>query len=441
MSKVGIRHEDKYLLERRVAITPSHVKKLIEEAGLEFYVQSSAKRIFKDEEYEAAGAHIVDEFPEDVKTIFGVKEMPLDFFRKGDTVIFFSHTIKGQSYNMPMLRRMKEKKVNLIEYERITDDKGRRLIFFGRFAGLAGAINSLWSLGQRLNLKGIENPFSVIKQAHKYHSLQEARDVIKSVGEQIGEKGLDESIAPLVIGITGYGNVSKGAQEILDLLPVKEISADDLVNLKLDKKDNHFIYKVIFKESDLSEPVNPNHKFELQDYYDHPEKYKNKFERYVPKLSLLLNCMYWTPKYPRIITKDFLYEHYKSGEARLEVIGDITCDPDGSIECTHMGTLIQDPVFVYNPYTRQPSMGFEGEGLLIMAVDILPSELPRDSSIAFGDALYPFVEAIAKADYSKPFDELDLPPEIKRAMILHKGKLTPDYQYINKYLKSINMNH
>jgi len=37
-------------------------------------------------------------------------------------------------------------------------------------------------------------------------------------------------------------------------------------------------------------------------------------------------------------------------------------------------------------------MGYEGDGILDMAVDILPSELPRDSSIGFGDILYNFCE-------------------------------------------------
>jgi alpha-aminoadipic semialdehyde synthase len=122
------------------------------------------------------------------------------------------------------------------------------------------------------------------------------------------------------------------------------------------------------------------------------------------------------------------------GRPKLTVIGDVTCDPDGSIECTHKGTEIEDPVFVYNPFTREPAMGFEGDGLLIMAVDILPSELPRESSIAFSNALNPYIEAIAKADYNRPFEELDLPGPIKRAMILHKGELTPDYKYISEYL-------
>ena len=42
---------------------------------------------------------------------------------------------------------------------------------------------------------------------------------------------------------------------------------------------------------------------------------------------------------------------------------------------------------------------------------------------------------IAQADYSVPFEELALPPEIKRAVIVYQGELTPDYRYIEKYLE------
>jgi alpha-aminoadipic semialdehyde synthase len=144
--------------------------------------------------------------------------------------------------------------------------------------------------------------------------------------------------------------------------------------------------------------------------------------------------MYWDDRYPRIVTKDYLEQAFKAGKPKLTVIGDVTCDPNGSIECTHKGTEIEDPVFVYDPITREPAMGFDGEGILVMAVDILPSELPRESSIAFSDALINFIDAIATADYTKEFEKLILPNPIKRAMILHKGELTPDYKYIEQYL-------
>ena len=81
-------------------------------------------------------------------------------------------------------------------------------------------INSLWSLGQRYRELGIETPFLKIQQTHHYDSLEEAKAVVAEVGEFIKENGVSELISPLTVAVTGYGNVSKGAQEILDLLPV-----------------------------------------------------------------------------------------------------------------------------------------------------------------------------------------------------------------------------
>jgi saccharopine dehydrogenase (NAD+, L-lysine-forming) len=368
---------------------------------------------------------------------FGVKEMPLSIFENRKTYIFFSHTIKGQEYNMPLLKRMMEKKINLIEYEKITDNKGRRLIFFGRFAGLAGMINSLWSFGLRMKEKGIETPFLDLKQSHQYDSLEEAKREISKVGQRIEKEGLSAEIGPMVIGITGYGNVAKGAMEIADLLPISEIAPNELLAKNEDlKARNRRIYRVTFKEEHLSKlKNNVSSEFDLQDYYNHPEKYENQFEKYIPHLSILMNCMYWDEKYPRIVSKDYLEKLFMSGEPKLKVIGDVTCDPDGSIEATHKGTEIEDPVFVYNPKTRKPTMGFQGYGILIMSVDILPSELPRDASKAFADALAEFVPAITVCDYSKEFNELDLPLPIKRALILHNGVLTPEYQYMEKFIK------
>lgn len=432
--KIGIRHEDKYVMERRVAITPQLAKKLIKEEGLEILVEESAKRIFTKEEFEAVGAKVVKDLSP-APVIFGVKEMPIDFFEEGKTYMFFSHVIKGQEYNMPMLKKMMEKKVTLIEYEKVADEMGRRLIFFGRFAGLAGMINSLWSLGQRLKVQGIDTPFTKIRQSHTYHSLEEAKQVISEVGQEIIEKGLPAEITPLTIGFTGYGNVSNGAQEIASLLPIKEISPKELLALT-SKNDlpHNVLYKVVFKEEHLSLAKDGNTEFDLSDYYAHPENYISDFEQYIPHLSVLMNCMYWDDRYPRIVTKNYLEKLYSEGTPKLTVIGDVTCDPGGSIECLHKGTEIEDPVFVYDPFTRKPSMGFEGTGILIMGVDILPSELPRESSMAFSNALFRYIKDIATTDYTKDFDQLSLPKPIKNAVILHKGELTPDYQYISKYL-------
>jgi saccharopine dehydrogenase (NAD+, L-lysine forming) len=431
---IGIRHEDKYVMERRAPLTPRHVERLINNKKLDIIVQSSAKRIFSDEEFRQAGAIIANDLHQ-CNVIFGVKEMPESFFEESKTYVFFSHVIKGQKYNMPMLRRMMELKCNLVDYEKIIDEQGKRMIFFGRYAGLAGMINSLWSLGLRLKHYGYDTPFAKIKQAHLYASLDEARKVISDVGQIIAEGGLPPELHPLTFGFTGYGNVSAGAQEILGLLPVKEISPEKLLSLKRRKHlPNNIVYKIVFKEEDLAKPNNPEAQFDLQDYYTNPANYSGQFEKYIPHLSVLMNCMYWDDRYPRLVTKDYLETLFAGDRPKLTVIGDITCDPDGSVECTHHGTVIEDPIFVYNPKTRQPTMGFEGDGLLVMAVDILPSELPRDSSNGFADVLVNFVKSIADADFTESFEDLDLPKAIKRGLILHNGELTPDFKYLEQFV-------
>ncbi|HSW68183.1 MAG TPA: bifunctional lysine ketoglutarate reductase /saccharopine dehydrogenase family protein [Bacteroidales bacterium] len=436
---IGIRHEDKYAMERRAPLTPKQVSRLIKEKKLDFIVQSSPKRVFTDMEYLNAGAR-VEPTLKDCEVILGVKEIPIEQFEPEKSYVFFAHVIKGQPYNMPMLKRMMELKCNLIDYERIVDEQGKRLIFFGKYAGLAGMINSLWSLGQRLRYYGIETPFLRIRQAYLYSSLAEAKREISEVGKEIAENGLPEVLRPLTIGFTGYGNVSHGAQEIANLLPVMEISPEKLLTLKDHSNlPDNLIYKTIFKEEDLSEPLDSSLEFELHHYYNHPEQYRSKFEQYIPHLTVLMNCMYWDDRYPRIVTKDFLENLYSPGNPKLTVIGDITCDKDGSVECTHSGTEIDDPVFVYNPFTRLPTFGFEGDGILVMAVDILPSELPRDSATSFGEALMPYIKPIAVADFEQHFDDVDLPRSIKKALILHKGELTPEYKYIEKYFQKTNI--
>ncbi len=432
MKRIGIRIEDKYLMERRVAITPEVVKEVIKNNNVSIDVESSKKRVFTDEEYREAGANIIDKL-ENSDIVFGVKEMPIDFFEEEKTYIFFSHTIKGQEYNMPLLKKMMEKRINLIEYEKVADDSGKRLIFFGRFAGIAGMINSFWSFGQRCKLQGYDTPFAKLRQSHTYSSLVEAIEDIKLVAAELKSTGIHDDLAPLTVGFTGYGNVSKGAQEIVDLFEIEDVNPNELSSINKDYRNN-CIYKVVFKEKDISKPKDSSKEFELQHYYTNADCYENNFEQYVPYLTILMNCMYWAPEYPRIITKDFLAELYSKDERKLCVIGDVTCDPDGSIESTHIGTFIEDPVFVYNPKTRKATMGFEGEGILTMAVDILPSELPREASEAFSAALKPFIKGLIETDFADSFEEMKLPKPLKNALILHRGEFTPEFKYMEEFL-------
>jgi saccharopine dehydrogenase (NAD+, L-lysine forming) len=431
---IGIRHEDKYASERRAPLTPRHVKRLVEQKKMDIVVESSGKRIFPDDAYRDAGAKIASDL-KDCDVVFGVKEMPLDFFEPHKTYVFFSHVIKGQPYNMPMLKRMMELKCNLIDYEKVIDEQGKRLIFFGRYAGLAGMINSLWALGLRLKDYGYKSKLASLKQAKDYASLREAKEAISIVGQQVAEEGIPSELRPYVVAFTGYGNVSQGAQEILGWLPVKEITPEKLLGLHKRKKlPDNLIYKVVFKEEDMVERIDGS-SFDLIDYYTHPEKYKSKFDRYLPYISMLVNCVYWDPKYPRLVTKKDVKKLMASGRPKLTVIGDITCDVEGSIECTLKPATIEKPLYIYDPESDSISDGHKEEGMLMMAVDILPAELPKDASESFGDVLVNFVKPIADADFSEIFEDLELPRAIKKGLILHNGELTPEYRYLERYIK------
>jgi len=427
---LGIRREDKNKWECRVPITPEHVKILKNKYDIETIIQPSKIRVFTDKEYEFAGALVKENIPANI--FFAIKEIPVDFLKPGKTYVFFSHTVKGQKHNMPMLKKMMELGCNLIDYEKITDEKGRRLVFFGRFAGIAGMIDTLWALGQRMRWKGIKNLFAEIKQTIDYKDLDEAKNHLKIIGEKIKNKGLSESLNPLVVGFAGYGNVSIGAQEILDILPIKEIVPENIKTIQKNPS-NKVVYKVIFKEKDIVEPISFEKEFNLQDYYDNPNLYQSVFHKYINQLTILMNCIYWDKQYPRLITKEFMKKNYNN-HTKLQIIGDISVDINGAIEFTEKVTSPDNPIFVYNHLSGEIIDGFADSGIVVMAVDNLPCELPKESSQTFSDSLIGFIPSIVKADFTVDFNLLNLPSEVKKAVILHHGRLTPNYMYINKFL-------
>ena len=428
--KIGIRKEDKNIWEARVPLSPEQVASLVAD-GIQVVVQASDIRAFKDEQYRDAGATIVPEVP-DAPVVFAVKEIPTELLQPNRTYLYFAHVIKGQAYNMEMLQRLLDLEATLIDYERIADDEGRRLIFFGRHAGLAGMIDTLWALVRRLKVEGFDTPFAEIQQAKDYPNLEAAKTAVRQAGEAISQTPLPTELTPMVFGFAGYGHVSKGAQEILDLLPHEQIEPAELMGLD---PSTPGLIKVVFAEEHMAKPVDPAGSFELQEYYNHPELYRGDFAKYVPYLTVLVNCIYWTPQYPRLVTRELLHGLYGAGRTpRLKVIGDISIDVEGAIECSLDHTDSGDPVFVYLPDEDRIELGIEGHGPVVLAVDNLPCELPVESSQEFGKALLPFIGAVASADYNVSYEDLDLPSAIKRAVITHRGSLTPDYEYIQEYL-------
>jgi alpha-aminoadipic semialdehyde synthase len=433
---IGIRRETKDATQQRVPLSPEQVAELLGEHALRVLVEPMPKRIFPDANYASVGAELTGDLSA-ANIIFGVKEIDPRYMKDGMAYVFFSHTIKGQAYNMGMLRHILEHNITLFDYELIKDAAGRRQVFFGNFAGYAGMIDSIWAMGRRLESEGFDTPLSRIRYATDYGMLEEAETAFREVGERIREEGLPDELVPFVCGITGYGNVSKGAQHLYDLFPVESIAASDLADFYAKGSfSNRVMYKVVFREEDMFAPAQAGAAFDLQEFYDHPERYQSVFEQYLPYLSMMLNGIYWEPRYPRLVTLEAARELFEGPDRpRLRVIGDVTCDIDGSIQLTVKETNALNPVFVYEPLTGSVLDGWVGDGPVILAVDKLPTELPREASSAFGASLAPFVPALAAVDFTQPYDRLDLPDALRNSIIAHRGELTPAFTYLQKYLQ------
>lgn len=434
LSTIGIRAEDKNRWERRTPLTPDHVRELVEFHNLSVVVQPSPLRILPDRDYADAGA-VIDTDLSRCQVILGVKEIPEAQLAAQRRYVYFSHTIKGQASNMPALQRLLDLGCTLIDYELVRDRKGRRLIFFGRHAGYAGMIDSLWALGQRLAWEGFRTPLAEIRLAHQYASLDEATSHIARLGERIRHVGLPTGRRPLVVAFTGSGNVSQGAQEVFDRLPTVEIDADELLHLDEDRdRSRNMIYKVVLSRDQRFERI-AGGGFEADEYRSHPERYRSALAPLLPHISMLINGLYWKPGFPALVTAEQIRELWSVEEQpKLRVIGDITCDVEGSITINVRATDPGDPVYVWDPGTGEGRSGFQGRGPVVMAVDNLPCELPIESSEHFGDSLLRFIPPLARCDWRAPLDALGLPPALHGAIILHQGQLTPEFEYLKEYL-------
>ncbi len=434
MKTILIRAEDKNEWEKRTPLIPDDLKTVLSETGGKAFVERSGKRFFKEEAYRKAGAEITEGMAGG-DIILGVKEIPEEKILDNKIYLFFSHTIKGQAGNMPMLKRIMNSGSTLIDYEKIIDEKGRRQVYFGRYAGDAGAIDILWLMGEYWRHKDINSPLHKVEQALKYHSVEEAKDHLERIGDQIKEKGWPPEISPVVIGILGYGNVSKGAQNIFNALPTEYIKPDALPALiENGEAKNDRIYLVVFEERHLVKPKE-GHPFNLNDYYIHPEKYEAAFEPYLPYLTIIVNATYWDERYPRFVTwKGLRLLQERFPQPKLAGIADITCDVNGSIECNVKTTDSGQPAYRVDPKKRTVKDGHLGDGIVLLAVDNLPAELPNDASVFFSNQLRPYVPNLMKALWHKRLEDSGLHPHIKPGVIVYNGQLTEPYYYLQRYL-------
>ncbi|EEE57929.1 hypothetical protein OsJ_08631 [Oryza sativa Japonica Group] len=432
--------------ERRAPLTPSHCARLLLGGGKRgtgvnrIIVQPSTKRIHHDAQYEDVGCEISKDLSE-CGLIIGIKQPKLEMILPHRAYGFFSHTHKAQKENMPLLDEILEKRVSLFDYELIAGDDGKRLLAFGKFAGRAGLIDFLHGLGQRYLSLGYSTPFLSLGQSHMYPSLAAAKAAVIAIGEEIATFGLPSGICPIVFVFTGTGNVSQGAQEIFKLLPHSFVDAGKLPELSAARSLSQHpqsskrvfqLYGCVVSSRDMVTPKDPTRCFNKADYYAHPEHYKPVFhERIAPYASAIVNCMYWERRFPRLLSIDQLQQLMKNG-CPLVGISDITCDIGGSIEFVNKSTSIERPFFRYDPCTNSCHDDMEGNGVICLAVDILPTEFSKEASQHFGDILSKFVARLASAK-----ELLELPSHLRKACIAHAGRLTSLYEYIPRMRKTI----
>lgn len=397
--KIGILREGKTPPDKRVALTPKQcieVQKLFPHVTIN--VQPSAVRSFKDSEYSDLGITLQEDLSE-CAILLGVKEVRLKDFIPGKIYLFFSHTIKKQQYNRQLLQTVLEKKIQLVDYEVLTNKNGFRIIGFGRFAGLVGAYNGFRAFGLREKLFDL-------KPAHQCEDLIEMYSELDKI-----------KLPPIKIALTGDGRVAGGVIEILEHLKIEHVSPDKYSERH---KISNAIYTQLLPDNYVMRKDNTD--FELMHFFNHPEMYKNAFEPFAKTTDLLIAAAYWDPKAPVLFTTGEM----KKSDFNISVISDITCDIEGSIPSTKKASTIDDPFYDYNPITQEIETAFSSkQNISVQAVDNLPCELPKDASLDFGRNL------IDKVFPSLFGDDVD--GVISRASITKNGKLTEKFSYLQDF--------
>ena len=393
--------------EFRTPLVPKHIKKLKELfSGINITIQSSNKRCFSDEEYSKAGA-IINEDLTSSDLILGVKEIDTSILINNKKYLFFSHTSKIQPDNSAaaqgtpgmdkkdLLSTVLNKNITLIDYENIRNKKGARYLGFGRFAGIVGCYNSL------ALYENFSNNFQ-LPRAFEINDYSLLKDILQ-----------DKKFSDIKILITGDGRVARGALELLKFTNINQVSKGDFIKNTFNES--------VFCNLETSDYVNNNSgkDFSLQHFIKNPTSYSCVANRYLEETNLLISAHYWDPLSPKIFDLNNLYRFNK-----LKVIGDITCDINGSIPTTLKSTSIKDPYFYFNKDTKNET-NKSNDAIAVMAVDNLPSELPRDSSEEFGNGIVREV---------LPYIIKDDDGRIHNATIIKKGNFLSKYSYLKNYI-------
>uniref|UniRef100_UPI003217021A NAD(P)-dependent oxidoreductase n=1 Tax=uncultured Draconibacterium sp. TaxID=1573823 RepID=UPI003217021A len=398
--KVGILREGKTPPDKRVPLTPQQCVEVQEKfPGVTILVQPSPIRSFKDDEYRALGISLQEDLS-DCDVLLGVKEVRIEDFIEGKIYLFFSHTIKEQEYNRKLLQTVLEKRIQLVDYEVLTNKEGFRIIGFGRFAGLVGAYNGFRAFG-------LKNELFNLKPAHECNDLEEMLQHLDAV-----------TLPPLKIALTGDGRVAHGVIEILNHMNIMRVSPEAF--LKIDEPEQPVYVQLL--PNNYVKKTGSEEAFDLMHFFNHPTEYENAFSPFAKATDMLIASAYWDPKAPVLFTA----EEMKADDFRISVISDITCDIEGSIPSTKKASSIADPFYDYNIETGELEEAFSNPNhVSVQAVDNLPCELPKDASLDFGQNL---IEKVFPSLFGEDVDKV-----IERASITKDGRLTDRFSYLQDF--------
>jgi len=395
--KIGVLREEKSPPDKRVPLTPLICSELVRKyPQVEIVVQPSKIRCYSDDEYVAFGITMQEDLS-DCDVLMGVKEVPKENLIAGKKYFFFSHTIKKQPHNVKLMKALIEKKVQMIDYETLTDKNHNRIIGFGRYAGIVGAYNGILGYGLKYDLFRI-------KPANLCRDRAEMEEELKRV-----------KLPNIKIALTGGGRVANGAIETLSALRIRKVTADEFLMASFREP----VYCQLNPRDYVELP--DDHNFDLNDFFKHPERFVSKFVPYTKVTDLFISAHFWDPRSPKMFTK----EDMKASDFHISVISDVTCDIDGSVPTTMRASTIAQPFYGYNIVKDQEDLPFNKDTVCIMAVDNLPCELPRDASDDFGKDL---VERVLPNIILEDTDKV-----IERASICKDGKLTPGFEYLSDY--------
>ena len=396
--KFGIIKERKNPPDRRVVFTPEELVRLQSDyPDALVKVESSDIRVFPDEDYSKLGIEVAEDIS-DCEVFFGVKEIPVDYLIPNKKYFFFSHTIKKQPYNRKLLQAILEKNIELYDHETIVDANNKRLIGFGRYAGIVGAYNGFRAFGIKYELFNLP----------KAETLNSKEDLIVRLRRQI--------LPNLKIVLTGHGKVGMGAKEILDGMKIKQVSVDDFLS-KVYSKPVYTQIDVLDYNKRLDGQVLDN-----KDFYTNPQAYTSNFERFTKVADIFMAGHFHGNNAPDILTQDML----KAADCKIKVVADISCDVDGPIACTIKASTIAEPFFGYLPSEHKEVPYTHPGSIMVMSVDNLPCELPKDASDGFGEM---FMKHVIPAFFNGDNDGI-----LQRAKITENGKLTPRFAYLQDYV-------